>query len=172
MPVAASAVRRFHQDGAESALTYLNQTFDRSQHWGPNGRAQARGWADAIRRSFDSYVDRASTDRRPVLGATIAADVPIGGHVVGVTIDVVLLDDDGYVGRYLLWDTPELTENLGELLSATIVLALGSELGAERISAVEVWQLRDEVNLLVSAPRALARLGDVEAILGAFLGEP
>lgn len=107
-----------------------------------------------------------------MLGATIAADVPIGGHVVGVTIDVVLLDDDGYVGRYLLWDTPELTENLGELLSATIVLALGSELGAERISAVEVWQLRDEVNLLVSAPRALARLGDVEAILGAFLGEP
>lgn len=165
MPTAASAVRRFHRDGAAAATAQLNRSFDRSGHWGPTGPAQARGWANSIRTSFHTYVDLASRDSRATLGMPVTADVQIGANTIGVSLDVVLLDPHGYVGRYLLWDTPELTQQDAEILAGPIVRALQQELGADRVAGVEIWHLRSGRQVAVDTATALARVAEIEAVV-------
>ncbi len=169
MPTAASGVRRLHREGSTRATVVLNQAFDRSQHWGPNGPPQAKGWANSIRESFDTYVEMSGDDSRPVLGYTIDRNVQVGTHEVGVKIDVILLDDLGYVGRYLLWDIPVPSADEAALLAAPIVVALEEELGEGRVAGVEVWHLRTETPFYVSSDDALSRLGEAAAIVARYV---
>jgi hypothetical protein len=168
MPSAASAVRRFHREGADAAVRRLNRAFDGSDYWGPNGPAQARGWANSIRTCFQTYIDLASADDRPSLNTSINLDVSLGTDSVGVSVDVVLLDPNGYVGRYLLWDTPPLTQQDAEVLAAPVVLALQQELGADRVAGVEVWHLRSGSQIFVDMQAALGRVTEVERIVAAY----
>lgn len=165
MPTATSAVRRLHRDGAAAAIAQLNGSFDRSSHWGPKGPPQARGWADSTRRSFQTYVDLASQDSRPTLGTSVTADVVVGTNAIGVSLDVVLLDPNGYVGRYLLWDRPELTQDDAEMLAAPVVRALQQELGADRVAGAEIWHLRSGSQIFVDTATALGRLSQTEAVV-------
>lgn len=169
MPTAASAVRRFHRVGAAPALAAINQAFDQSTYWGPKGPAQARGWAEAIRACFQTYVDLASPDGRPTLGSPVSGDVDLGTNQVGVALDVVLLDPRGYVGRYLLWDRPALIQDDAEILAAAVVALLEDELGIGRVAGAEVWHLRSGEQLFVDAATALARLREVRAVVSAYV---
>lgn len=171
MPIANAAVRLHHQRGATAAHTYLNGAFDRSGYWGPSGPPQSRGWANNIRECFQAYQELAGQDPRPTLGLPIKIDVQFGANAVRITVDVVLIDAGGYVGRYPLWDVPPLTQDDAELLSCPIVLGMGQELGLDRIVGVEVWHLRDRETALVPAVGALARARDVEEILARYLSE-
>lgn len=170
MPSASSAVRRLHREGPARATVVLNQSFDRSGHWGPNGPPQAKGWANAIRESFDTYVELSGHDDRPVLSHSINRNVEVGNHEVGVKLDVVLLDDEGYVGRYLLWDIPLPTLDEAALLAAPIVVAMQAELGADRVAGVEIWHLRNRAEFFISAADALAQLREVERIVAQYVG--
>lgn len=87
---------------------------------------------------------------------------------MGVSLDVVLLDPNGYVGRYLLWDTPPLTQQDAEVLAAPVVLALRQELGADRVAGVEVWHLRSGTQIFVDTQAALGRVAEVERIVAAY----
>jgi hypothetical protein len=165
MPTATSAVRRFHRDGTAVATAQLNGAFDRSGHWGPNGSPRARGWADAIRACFQTYVELAARDGRPTLGSPVTTDIGVGGDAIGVSLDVVLLDRAGYVGRYLLWDRPDLTRDDAEMLAAPVVRALQQELGEDRVAGAEIWHLRSGDQMFVDVPTALARLAEIEAIV-------
>lgn len=169
MPTAASAVRRFHREGAVAAKAALNRTFDRSSHWGPTGPASAVGWANSIRSCFDTYVRLASRDPRPVLSAPVTADVLVGSNSVGVSIDVVLLDATGYVGRHVLWDSPPLTLGNAEMIAGPIVRALQQELGDDRAAGAEVWHLRSGAQLIVDRDTAIRRLGEAAAIVAVYL---
>lgn len=168
MPTAASAVRRLHRESADVAAHRLNRAFESSDYWGPNGPAPARGWANSIRTCFQTYIDLASGDGRPTLNTSINLDVFVGTDSVGVSIDVVLLDPRGYVGRHLLWDTPPLTQQDAEVLAAPVVLALQQELGADRVVGVEVWHLRSGTQIFVDSQTALGRVAEVEQIVGAY----
>jgi hypothetical protein len=95
----------------------------------------------------------------------VTTDVDVGEHTIGVSLDVILLDPNGYVGRYLLWDTPTLNQDDAELLAAPIVLALQRELGDDRVAGVEIWHLRSRRQTLVHAAAALARVGEVATIV-------
>jgi hypothetical protein len=168
MPMATSAVRRFHREGAQVALDRLNRGLNGSNYWGPNGSPQARAWAESIRTCFDRYVALAAADPRPTLNIPFTADVAVGQNLVGVSLDVILLDPAGYVGRYVLWDLPALTQSDAELLSAPIVRALEDELGEDRVSGVEVWHLRSGSQAYVDAATALARLPEVGAVVEGY----
>ena len=93
----------------------------------------------------------------------------VGANTVGVSIDLVLLDAAGYVGRLILWDVPPLTQELAELLALPAVAALRAELGDDRVAGVEVWHLRDGTQVLVDAPTAAARLDDASRIVGTYV---
>jgi hypothetical protein len=170
MPTAQSAIRRHHVQGAERAIAVLNETFDRSSYWGPRStHAPAKGWANAIRDSFQIYVDLAGTDSRPSMTIQVKRDVELGEHSVGVAPDVVLIDDDGYVGRLVLWDKEETSQDEAEFLAAPIVRALEDELGAGRTLGVEVWHLRSRQQFYVTAEEALERLREVQAVLHRYI---
>ena len=92
----------------------------------------------------------------------------IGRNTIGVSLDVVLLDPDGYVGRYLLWDKPELSQNDAEILAAPVVGALQQELGADRVVGAEIWHLRSDRRIFVDTGTALARLGEINTIVDTY----
>jgi hypothetical protein len=169
MPVAMSAVRRFHSVGAEAARDYLTRSFAGSAYWGAGGRQQARAWAEAIVSSFDTYIRLASEDNRAAFREGVAADVEVGRHSVGIAVDVILLDPGGYVARHVLWDVPELTQDNAELLSAPICSALQGELGEDRVVGAEVWHLRSATRWFVDANTAVARLPEVATIVQDYL---
>jgi hypothetical protein len=169
IPTATSAVKRFHQDGAAAAIRQLDQAFDRSDYWGPAGRPQARGWANSIRRCFQGYVDLASGDRRAVVQSPMTTTVQVGGDTVGVSVDVVLSDAAGHVGRVLLWDTPPLTRGDAEILAAVVVQAVNHEFGRGRSAGAEIWHLRSGVQVFVDATTATRRLREVRTIVRTYV---
>jgi hypothetical protein len=95
----------------------------------------------------------------------------VGPHIVGVVVDVILLDPAGYVARHVLWDRPELTQENAELLAAPICSALLGELGEDRVVGVEVWHLRSGTQRFVDMNTAMARLPEVGAIVEDYLSE-
>lgn len=169
--IASASIVRYHREGRSAAWRRLNQAFQRSDYWGPNGNAQARGWADSIRNCFNTYADRADQDHRQVFWTRFRRDVRFASHELSAAADIVLLDDVGYTGRLVLWDTPELTRDLAELMACPIVIALGDGLGANRISGVEVWHLRSGTQVAVGSHDALRRSAQVSRILADFADE-
>lgn len=169
MPMAASAVRRFHREGAPAAVEALNESIDTSTYWGPTGPASAVGWANSIKAKFNTYIRLASPDPRPVLGLPVVTDVSVGPNLVGVTIDVVMLDPRGYVGRHVLWDVEALTRPDAEILAGPIACAMQQELGSERVAGVEVWHLQSGTQHFVDRDTALRRLAEISAIVASYL---
>jgi hypothetical protein len=119
--------------------------------------------------SFDTYIELASSDDRPVLVGGVASDVQVGINSIGVSVDIVILDPGGYCARHVLWDVPPLTLDDAQLQSAPIVAALQSELGEDRVVGVEVWHLRSGDTLFVASGDAVARLPEVEVIVDGYL---
>jgi hypothetical protein len=153
-PIASSAVRRYHREGAAAAERALDRTLRRSAYWGAPGTPRA-GWADAIRRCFRTYVDLASPDTRPAFETGYTTDLEYGDDELAVYVDVVFLDPTGYAGRIVLWDRTAVTRHDAVLMAAPVVRALGDELGADRIRSTEVWHLRSTTQHLVTADEAL-----------------
>lgn len=142
MAIAAAAVARYHREGQTHARRRLRRAFADSSYWGPSGSPQARGWASAIVASFERYVDLAARDGRDAFAVDLKRDVALGAHIVGVHIDAVLLDEEGYVGRIALWDRAALTSELGVQYAVPAFLALEQDLGEGRVAGVQVWHLR------------------------------
>lgn len=142
MAIAAAAVARYHREGHAKALRRLRRSFTDSSYWGPSGSAQAQGWASAIVTGFERYVHLAERDGRDAFAVDLKRDVTVGMHTVGVHIDVVLLDDDGYVGRIALWDKAAVTSELAVQYAVPARRALDQELGEGRVAGVQVWHLR------------------------------
>ena len=142
MPIAAAAVARYHRDGETIARQELNRSFRGSPYWGPSGSPQARGWASAILSRFERYAHLATADGREAFAVDLKRDVAIGPHVVGVHVDAVLLDEDGYAGRIALWDRAVPTREVALYYAVPAFLALEDALGEGRVAGIQVWHLR------------------------------
>jgi len=142
MAMAAAAVARYHREGETEALRRLRRSFADSSYWGPSGTPQAQGWASGIVTSFERYAHLAERDGRDAFAIDLKRDVAVGAHIVGVHIDAVLFDDDGYVGRIALWDKAALTSELAVQYAVPAFLALEEELGEGRVVGIQVWHLR------------------------------
>ena len=84
---------------------------------------------------------------------------------MGVYIDVIMLDQSGYVPRLVLWDTNELTPARARLYAAPAWAVMDQELGAGRVAGVEVWRLRSGDCELVQPHEAEAAMAEVEAVV-------
>lgn len=159
--MANASIARYHREGETEARRELHRAFRRSPYWGPAGSPQARGWASAIVASFERYAQMAADDGREAFTVDLSRDVSLGMHVVGVRLDAVLLDDDGYVGRIALWDKAVVTRELAVFYAVPAFLALEDELGDGRVSGVQIWHLRSGERHLVSGDSCNAEVGRV-----------
>jgi hypothetical protein len=168
MASATGAVARYHRKGATEASRQLRRAFADSQYWGASGSPQARGWAHAIVTCFDRYVRLADDDGRDAFAVDLKLDVAVGAHVVGIHVDAVLLDDDGYVGRILLWDLAPVTADLAVQYAVPVFLALEGQLGEGRVVGVQVWHLRTGGAYFASADACNAALPRVTQLVAAI----
>jgi hypothetical protein len=125
---ATGAITRYHREGPDQAELALDRSFRRSSYWGQSGTPQA-GWADAIRHCFATYCRMARPDGRPAFAVPFTRDVDYPPDTIGVHIDVVLLDPNGYVPRLVLWDTNDFTMDRARLYAAPAWYAAEAELG-------------------------------------------
>jgi hypothetical protein len=172
MTMANTAVRTFHRDGEFAARQYLTRTIQRSPYWGPTGPTNAHSWANSILDYFDTYITLATADTRRWLPMTVSSDPQFGAHTVGVRLDVVLLDGQGYVARIPLWEKGPLDAHVMETLACPILAAVGDELGAAKAVGVDFWHLRTSAATHVPARTALARQADVVGVIDRYVGAP
>ncbi|MCE9622309.1 MAG: hypothetical protein K8R99_08200 [Actinomycetia bacterium] len=112
-----------------------------------------------------------SRDPRRWLPLTVSGDVDIGSHTVGVKLDVVLLDGDGYVARVPLWDKEPLSGDEARTLADPIVATLEAKLGPGRAVGVDFWHMRSGATTHVSAAEAMRRDRHVVRIIDDYLSD-
>jgi len=95
----------------------------------------------------------------------LRSDLVLPPDELGVYVDVLLLDDAGYVPRLVLWDTNEPTDQRVQLYAAPAWRVAEQELGTGRVPEVEVWHLRSARQFVVSAGSAEAALTTVGQIV-------
>lgn len=162
---ARSAVTRHHRESPQAARERLLRSFRDSQYWGPKGRPQARGWAAAIVRCYDTYAQLTSQDRHPSFATALERDLDLPPDALGVHVDVVLLDNAGYVPRLVLWDDNELTASRAVQFAAPAWRVMEDDLGEGRVSAVEVWSLRQPTCRTVTPAEARAAMPQVARVV-------
>lgn len=165
IPTAQAAIARHHRESPAAARTRLHQAFRSSSYWGPSGSPQARGWAAAIRRLYDSYDALTQHDTRAAFATAVERDLDMPPDTLGVRVDVVLLDPAGYVPRLVLWDKNDLTQARAVQYGAPAWRAMEDELGNGRVARVEVWSLRQAAQLTVSPAEARAAMGQVARVV-------
>jgi hypothetical protein len=168
-PTASAAVVRYHREGGEAAWRQLDRAFSSSAYWGAPGTPQA-GWADAIRECFQSYREMAEGDDRPAFATGLNRDITMPPDELGVYIDVVLLDEDGYVPRLVLWSAEELTTTHVHLYAAPAWRVVENELGEGRVPLIEIWHLRSGTPWVVTGPEAAGAEAEVKRVVHRVAG--
>lgn len=163
-PSASAAITRYHRESPEAAARELDRSFNSSSYWGQRGSPQA-GWANAMRACFETYRQMAQGDPRPAFATGLNRDLAVPPDELGIHIDVVLLDEDGYVPRLVLWDKNDLTVARARLYAAPAWRVLKDELGDDRVPGVEVWHLRTVSRVEVDATEAQGALADVARVV-------
>lgn len=163
-PSASAAVVRCHRESPEAAARELDRSFASSSYWGQRGSSQA-GWANAMRACFETYRQMAYGDPRPAFATGLNRDLAFPPDELGIHINVVLLDADGYVPRLVLWDKNELTSARARLYAAPAWRVLEDELGDDRVPRVEIWHLRSASSVEVDAGDAKVALADVARVV-------
>lgn len=164
MPTATATIARHHREGSASARARMDRSYRESPYWGQRGTPQA-GWANAMRACYGTYVQLTQGDTRPAFATGLNRDLSLPPDELGVHIDVVLLDPDGYVPRLVLWDSNELTLALAVRYAAPAWKVMEDELGDGRVARVEVWSLRAPTQIAVSPVEARAALDDVARVV-------
>jgi hypothetical protein len=165
MRTAQSAIARHHREGPAAARERMNRAFRESPYWGPKGTPQARGWADAIRRCYDTYADLSRDDMRPAFATSIGRDLSLPPDILGVHVDVLLLDREGYVPRLVFFDKNDLSRASAIQYAAPVWRVIENELGEGRVAGVEVWSLRQPSQLTVLPAEARAAMTQVANVV-------
>lgn len=165
MPTAIAAISRYHRQGASASLAHIRASYNSSSYWGPSGSPQAFGWANAMIAAFERYVTLAEHDPRPAFATALDRAVVFGAHEVAVHVDVVLLDEDGYVARIVAWDSSPIGAGEATLYATPVLLAVEEELGEGRVVGVEVWHLRSGSQFFITAEQCNAAIGAVERVV-------
>lgn len=118
-----------------------------------------------MRTCYGTYVQLTQGDTRPAFATGLNRDLVLPPDELGVHIDVVLLDPDGYVPRLVVWDSNELTRALAVRYAAPAWRVMEDELGDGRVARVEVWSLRAPTQIAVSPDEARAALDDVARVV-------
>lgn len=164
MPTASATIVRHHREGAAIASARMDRSYRESPYWGQRGTPQG-GWAEAMRACYATCVELTRDDNRAAFATGLNRDLSLPPDELGVHIDVVLLDPDGYVPRLALWDSNDLTRALAVRYAAPAWKVMEDELGDGRVGCVEVWSLRTPTQMTVSPDEARAAMDDVARVV-------
>lgn len=161
--ILTKAVKVLHQEGVAEADAYITTALN-TPGW---KTSRTRTKAQNALASFHNYKGMAAEDTRPVAIGDSHSSVIIAGHNVAAACNVVVLDDAGVEGRVCIWSVVErpFTDAEMALLTCPIVLALGDELGADRVLGVDFWFLRANAQTFVDSEKALAALPELNTIV-------
>lgn len=168
-PSASASITRFHREGPDQAWKTLDQALASSSYWGQSGTPQA-GWANAIRDCFQVYRALAEPDQRIPIATGVNRELVLPPDDIGVHVDVVLLDPNGYSPRVVLWDSNPLNHSRAILYGAPVWKAMEEELGEGRIVGVEIWKLRTGDQEFVLPAEAEAAMPEVVQIARRIAG--
>src|SRR4051812_38653632 len=122
-----ASVRAFHQDDLIAGEIALAKGL--SRHFAkPENRTQA----DRARLMFRNYVALSGADGRTVFDYDIAGEFEIGDDTLGVSVDLALLDPNGYAGRVVLWDLLPCDRDAALAIAGPAFELLVRELGIDR----------------------------------------
>jgi hypothetical protein len=148
-----ASVRTFHRDGEIAAQSALDRGL--SGHFGkPENRRQA----DRARLMFGNYVRLSEADGRGAFDFDIAGDLAIGDDTLSVSVDLALLDPNGYAGRIMLWDQLPCDREAALTIAGPAFQLLVNELGTGRTDNVEVWHMPAPARFAFNASEAAAAL--------------
>lgn len=149
--VLRGSIKAYHVEGYEAAQRRLDRGF--SKYFARAG--PPAGMARVARANFDVYVKLDSLDGRPVFDIGRRWILDIGPDELVVTVDVLLLDPGGYVGRLVFWgNLPPLSASQLELVATPAILAMRQALGSDRVVGVEIWEVRTEKVTVISSEQA------------------
>lgn len=150
----------------------LLETFNQKSTANPNpGRASLAAGALPMLDQF--LVWDAEEPTAPADIAPPVRDVSLGAHILAVKRDLIYLAADGYLVRQI-WTSRDLPADHvdASLMAYAVLICSDFDLGVERTSAIEVWDLRNGVRrrwrrdeLAREAARLLDRLDEVAAAL-------
>lgn len=170
--VTPASIRRkaltiYHEEGHPEALAYLAGHRPGSTGlggtYGAGGGREQQGRRTAA--AFDRYVRYDVNDGRPYAELGLAAEVVVGRHRIGATLDVVVFAAAGYAGRLLNWDLDGVEREVAQLLAVPMVLLIDEQLGAGTAVETAVWDLEHDRRWIVARATALQQVNQLAALL-------
>jgi hypothetical protein len=128
-------------------------------------RPENRAQATAARRMFDTYVHFADADGRKAFDYDVEGDQVVGQDILHVTVDVALLDPNGYAGRIVLWDKLDCTQEGAATIAAPAMAILVGDLDYDRVDNIEVWHTGYQRRYVFSRDEALAGVPTMQRLI-------
>jgi hypothetical protein len=155
-----ASVRAFLREGEAAGQAALDRGL--AGHFSkPANRKQA----DRARLMFRNYLRLALADGRAVFDYDIEGNLEIGDDTLVVSVDLALLDPNGYAGRIVLWDQQPCGRDAALAIAAPAIHVLANELGSDRTDNLEVWHMPSPARFAFSAAEATAALAVLPALL-------
>ena len=155
-----AAVRAFHKSGLDEARAALDHGLSNFF-----ARPANRSRAVAARQMFEWYVRLAGADGRKAFDYDVEGDQVVGSDILAVTVDLALLDPNGYAGRIVLWDKLDCTLEGAAAIAAPAMRVLVTELDYDRVDNIEVWHPGYQRRYAFSRDDALAGGASVQRLL-------
>lgn len=165
------AIRVFHAQGGagDVARAQASLRASLSNYFARPGGPTTQ--ANHARRCLETYMRLSAQDPRVAFTPNGNFDVELGEWTVPGEVDVVLLDDRGFVGRILLFGPlAPLSDHQRQLLACAAVLGLAEAFESNDVVGIDVWELRREVVSFVDASDAAGQLGELRSLLGRISG--
>jgi hypothetical protein len=105
------------------------------------------------------------SDGRPAFDFDVAADLTVGVDVLSVSVDLALLDPNGYAGRVVLWDQLPCDREGALMISGPALEVLAIELDADRVDNIEVWHMPTPARFAFDADEAREALSRAPGLL-------
>jgi hypothetical protein len=155
-----ASVRAFHRGGEVAGQAALDRGLS-----GYFGRPENRRQAERARLMFRNYVRLSEADGRDAFDFDIAGDLEIGDDTLSVSVDLALLDPNGYTGRIMLWDQLPCDREGALTIAGPAFQLLVDELGTGRTDNVEVWHMPTSARFAFSGSEAATALARMPVLL-------
>jgi len=155
-----ASVRAFHRDGEAASRLALERGLS-----GYFSKPQNRRAADRARVMLRNYITLSEADGRAAFDFDVAGELEIGADVLKVSVDLALLDPNGYCGRIMLWDQLACDREAAATIAGPAFRVLADELGPDRTDNIEVWHMPTRARYPFTSAEAAASFTRVARLL-------